>query len=138
MFDVIGAVEATSGLINGIVDRIWPNPEEADKRRLEQLKAELDYEHKLLVGQLKINEMEAKNQSIFVSGWRPAIGWICGLALLYAALLEPVLRFIARVVLHYDGDFPVIDTDITLQILLGLLGLAGMRSFEKSKKIART
>jgi len=137
MFDVIGAVEATSGLINGIVDRIWPNPEEADKRRLEQLKAELDYEHKLLVGQLKINEMEAKNQSVFVSGWRPAIGWICGLALLYAALLEPVLRFIARVVLHYDGDFPVIDTDITLQILLGLLGLAGMRSFEKSKKVAR-
>jgi hypothetical protein len=137
MFDVIGAVEATSGLINGIVDRIWPNPEEADKRRLEQLKAELDYEHKLLVGQLKINEMEAKNQSVFVSGWRPAIGWICGMALLYAALLEPFLRFVARVVLDYDGDFPIIDTDITLQILLGLLGLAGMRSFEKSKKVAR-
>ncbi len=137
MFDVIGAVEATSGLINGIVDRIWPNPEEADKRRIEQLKAELDYEHKLLVGQLKINEMEAKNQNVFVSGWRPAIGWICGMALLYAALLEPFLRFVARVVLDYDGDFPIIDTDITLQILLGLLGLAGMRSFEKSKKVAR-
>jgi len=85
----------------------------------------------LLTGQLEINKAEAESDSTFVAGWRPFCGWIGGFALAYAAILEPLLRFIASVVFAYKGNFPVIDTMLTLQILMGMLGLAGLRTYDK-------
>lgn len=90
----------------------------------------------VMTGQLEINKMEAQNSNLFVSGWRPFIGWGCGIAFLYAALFEPFIRFVATVMFDYKGEFPAIDTQLTLQILLGLLGLAGMRSWEKKEGVA--
>lgn len=90
----------------------------------------------VMTGQLEINKIEASNSNLFVSGWRPFIGWGCGIAFLYAALFEPLVRFIAMVCFDYKGEFPDIDTNLTLQILLGLLGLAGMRSWEKKEGVA--
>ena len=84
--------------------------------------------------QIQINIEEAKSPSLFVAGWRPFVGWTCGAALCYAAILEPVMRFGATVLLTYKGGFPVIDTMLTLQVLLGLLGLGGLRTFEKTRK----
>jgi len=88
----------------------------------------------LAQGQLKINTEEAKNPRLFVSGWRPWIGWICGFALAYASLFEPVIRMVATLY-GYTGEFPKIDTTITLQILLCMLGVGAMRSHDKLKKI---
>lgn len=85
----------------------------------------------LLEGQLEINKVEAASESIFVAGWRPFCGWIGGFGLAYAAILEPIARFVATVIFGYSEDFPVIDTMLTLQILMGMLGLAGMRSYDK-------
>ena len=90
----------------------------------------------VMASQMEINKIEAQNPSLFVSGWRPFIGWVCGISLTYAAIIEPVSRFIAKVIFNYFGEFPVIDTTLTLQILLGLLGLAGMRSWEKREGVA--
>jgi len=84
-------------------------------------------------GQLAINLEEAKHPSIFVAGARPFITWGCGFALLYASIFEPMARFIAQVMFGYSGAFPVIDTTLTMQVLLGLLGLGGMRSYDKQK-----
>ena len=84
-------------------------------------------------GQLAINLAEAKHPSIFVAGARPFIMWGCGFALLYASIFEPMARFVAQVMVGYTGDFPAIDTNLTMQVLLGLLGLGGMRSFDKHK-----
>jgi len=92
-------------------------------------------ENALTTGQLKINEAEARSTNWFVAGGRPFIMWVCGFALLYATILEPFARFIAVLVYGYTGSFPVIDTNLTMQILLGLLGLGGMRSFEKYKGV---
>ena len=89
-----------------------------------------------MASQMEINKIEAQNPSLFVSGWRPFIGWGCGVAFLYAALFEPFIRFVSTVVFKYNGAFPIIDTQLTLQILLGLLGLAGMRSWEKKEGVA--
>ena len=86
-------------------------------------------------GQLAINLEEAKHPSIFVAGARPFIMWGCGFALLYASIFEPMARFIAQVMFGYSGDFPVIDTTLTMQVLLGLLGLGGMRSYDKYKGV---
>jgi hypothetical protein len=75
--------------------------------------------------------------SLFVSGWRPFVGWICGFSLLYVELIEPILRFIAKVCFHYQGDFPLINTELTMQLLFGLLGLAWARSFDKLKGVSK-
>lgn len=137
MFGIDDAINGVSELAKTVVERIWPDANEVERAKSERIAAELNNEFKLMLGQLKINEIEAKHANVFVSGWRPFIGWCCGIALLYAAIFEPIARFIAVVFFDFNQPFPVIDTDITLQVLLGLLGLAGMRSFEKSKGVAR-
>lgn len=130
-------------LVKSVIGRIWPDPAaQADAQlklavmvqngELAQLAADTD----LAKAQLAVNAVEAANASLFVSGARPFILWICGLALGYAAIVEPVARFVATVVYQYDGAYPVIDTDITLQLLFGLLGLSGLRSFDKVKGVA--
>jgi len=121
------------GIITGIREAITgekiSDPTEMAKVTL-QLEA---LENGLKTGQLQINMQEAKSPRLFVSGWRPFVGWGCGFALLYAAIFEPIMRFIATVFFKYSGSFPVIDTDLTMQVLLGLLGLGAMRGFDKLK-----
>lgn len=87
------------------------------------------------MAQLAVNTEEAKSSSVFVSGWRPAIGWTCGLGLLYVSVLLPVAQFIAKMY-GYAGSFPEVDTTITMQVLFGMLGLSGMRTYEKTKGVA--
>lgn len=119
-----------------LIDRLWPDPVQAANARLELFKLQTSGELQLIAGQLEVNKEEAKNASIFVSGWRPFVGWIGGMGLAYVALVEPVSRFVATVIYNYTGAFPVIDTTITFQILLGMLGLGGMRTFEKYSGVA--
>lgn len=89
------------------------------------------------MAQIGVNTEEAKSTNWFVAGGRPFILWVCGIALAYASLIEPIARFIAKVSFGYTGEFPVIDTDLTMQLLYGLLGLGGMRTYEKIKGVAR-
>jgi hypothetical protein len=124
-------------LIKTGLDKFFPDADLELKAKLEAAAAEINNSYQLQLSQLEINKVEAGSTSIFVSGWRPAIGWVCGVSLLYAALVEPIARFIATVLFTYTGLFPIINTELTLQILLGLLGLAGMRSFEKSKGVTK-
>ena len=132
-----------SGLFDlgkGLIDRLWPDPEKKAAAQLELLKmqqsgdlAQLAAETDLAKLQIQTNIEEAKSTNWWVAGWRPAIGWVCGAGLAYAALVEPFARFAAKVWFGYNGDFPVIDTDLTMQILMGMLGLGAMRSVEKVK-----
>ena len=132
-----------SGLFDlgkGLIDRLFPDPAAKAAAQLELLKmqqagelAQLAAETDLAKLQIQTNIEEAKSTNWWVAGWRPAIGWVCGAGLAYAALVEPFARFAAKVWFGYTGDFPVIDTDLTLQILMGILGLGAMRSVEKIK-----
>lgn len=81
-------------------------------------------------GQMAINMEEAKSEHLFVSGWRPFVGWCGGFALAYAAIIEPLISWLARVY-GYAGTFPVLNTDITLQVLFGILGLGTLRTLDK-------
>jgi hypothetical protein len=137
MLGIDDAIAAVSNLADTAVKRIWPDATEIEKAKLVQLSQELQNQFSLIMGQIEVNKIEAASSSVFVSGWRPMVGWICGAALGYAAIIEPLARFVAVVVIGYAGGFPVVDTEITMQVLFGLLGLAGMRSFEKHKGIAR-
>jgi len=98
--------------------------------------AQLEMAAKLAEVQTKINEAEASHRSVFVAGWRPFIGWVCGIGLGYAVFLEPLLRF-AFTVKGWSVDFPEINTNVTMQVLLGMLGLAGARSYEKKNKLTK-
>jgi hypothetical protein len=75
---------------------------------------------------------EARHKSIFVAGWRPFIGWVLGIALLYSLLLHPVFLWLNQIYWHVPNP-PVLDTAILYQILTGMLGLAGIRSYDKNK-----
>jgi len=123
-----------------LLDRLWPDPATRDAAKLKLLEmqqtgelAQLTAETELAKGQMAVNAEQAKSTSLFIAGPRPFVMWVCGGALLYATILEPVARFVAAVVYKYTGAFPVIDTSLTLQILLGLLGLGAYRTYEKVK-----
>jgi len=132
-----------SGLFDlgkGLIDRLFPDPAAKAAAQIELLRmeqtgalAQLAAETDLAKLQIQTNIEEAKSTNWFVAGWRPAIGWVCGAGLAYAALVEPFARFAAKVWFGYAGDFPVIDTGLTMQILMGMLGLGAMRSVEKVK-----
>ena len=120
------------------IERIWPDPikRAEEVRKLEELHqagdlARLDAQVKLLLGQIEINKIEAASSSLLVSGWRPFVGWVGGVAFAYSTILEPLMRFVATVLFEYKGAFPVINDGLTIQVLLGLLGLGMMRSYDK-------
>ena len=126
--------------IGGIIETIGKVADDLITSDADRAKADLDAynaETARLVSQTKINEIEAGSSDSFTRRWRPAVGWVGVIALGYASILEPVGRFIAQVMFGYGGAFPVIDTDLTLQVLLGLLGLGAMRSAEKFKGVAK-
>ena len=132
-----------SGLFSAaqsLIERFFPDPEKKAEAQRALLQMQQNGELALLAAetdlaklQLQVNVEEAKSTNWFVAGWRPFVGWTCGAGLVYVAVLEPLARFAAKVAFGYSGEFPSISTDLTLQILMGMLGLGAMRSVEKIK-----
>ncbi len=123
-----------------LIDKLLPDPVQKAQALLELEKlhqsgdlAKLAAETDLAKGQLAINQEEAKSTNWFIAGWRPFVGWVCGFGFVYAAILDPIARFISLVVFGYKGSFPVIDTALTIQVLFGILGLGAMRTYEKKQ-----
>jgi hypothetical protein len=129
--DVAG-IGAVADFAGKVLERIFPDPTERLKAQTALTQLQESGEFAKLAGQMEINKVEAASTNWFIAGWRPFVGWICGLGLAYVAIVEPIARFIA-LQLAYKGAFPVIDTNLTMQVLLGMLGLAAARSIEKVK-----
>lgn len=119
--------------VGQIADDLTTSDKERMQSDIDAYKAETDR----MDGQVEINKIEAASSSLFVSGGRPFVVWVCAVALAYADVIEPMARFVAKVGFGYDGDFPIINTDLTMQVLVGVLGLGAYRSFEKVKGVAR-
>ena len=85
--------------------------------------------------QIEVNKLEATHASVFVAGWRPFCGWICGSGLAYHFILQPLLVFVVTVVKWQVPPLPVFDMGTLTTVLLGMLGLGGLRSFEKVKDV---
>lgn len=139
----MGGLAALIPLLGSLMDKLFPDPTAAAEAKLKVMQlaqngelAQMQADVTLATGQMEINKAEAANSNVFVSGPRPFIMWVCGIALLYVSLLEPIGRFVATVLYGYKGAFPVIDTTITLQLLFGLLGLGAMRSYDKKNGTA--
>ena len=97
----------------------------------------LEVAAKLAEVQAKINEAEATHRSIFVAGWRPFIGWVCGVALCWHFILQPITVMIIRLAGYEQVILPDFDFSQLSTILMGMLGLGGLRTFEKMKGVSR-
>jgi len=121
--------------IGDTVDKLFTSDEERQEKQNELLKAnrEFDYlENKLIAeqntAQAEVNKVEAANTSLFVAGWRPAIGWVGALALFYQFILYPLLCWIPGI----DAP-PVPNSDALYPLIMGMLGIGTLRSFDKLK-----
>ena len=118
-------------MIGNIISKVADNVDRftLDKQEKAELIAEINK------AQLEVNKVEAGHTSMFVAGWRPFTGWVCSFALLYHFILQPLLTFL----LYTFGNeitLPTFDMTTLTTVLLGMLGLGGMRSFEKVKRSA--
>jgi hypothetical protein len=125
------------GIGSKVIDRLWPDPAQRDAAKLELLKmqqsgdlAQLTADTSLMIEQIKVNAAEATNPSLFVSGWRPGVGWVCVAACGWNWIGLPVAKVIA-VILGHPIDLAPADLTEMLPILMGMLGLGGLRTIEK-------
>lgn len=128
-------ISALLNIGNTLINKLFPDPAQAAQAQLALLKMQQDGELAAISGQMEINKIEAGSSSVFVAGWRPFAGWVCGIGLAYVSIIEPVARLIATLV-GYTGAFPAIDTTLTMQVLLGMLGMGGLRTLDKIKGVA--
>ena len=127
---------ALGPILDGVLKLIPDKNERA--RAKERFEAEmLTAMTGLVQGQLEINKVEAQHGSIFVAGWRPAIGWICGSALGWNFIVQPIITWAAFISGVDMADAPRLDTGELTTILLGMLGLGGLRTYEKRLGVAR-
>jgi len=132
--------DLVSGGVGGIIESVGKVAGDLITTDKERMQADLDAynaETTRMQGQVDVNKIEAGSSSFFVAGARPFIMWICGIAFAYASVVEPMLRFGAKVWFGYHGDFPIIDTNLTMQVLFGILGLGVMRSYDKKAGTAK-
>jgi hypothetical protein len=118
-------------MITNIIDKVAGHVDKftLDKEEKAQLIQEINK------AQIEVNKVEAGSDSFFKSGWRPSVGWICSFALGYHFVLQPMIAFIL-IALGYDIVLPEFDMSTLMTVLMGLLGLGGMRSFEKVQRSA--
>ncbi len=127
---------AVADLASGVINRIWPDANEAEKGKLALALAQLNAELETAKGQTAVNAAEAGSGSLFVAGWRPGIGWICVAALGYQYVIYPALLWLTVFYPTVTAPKPVVS-EILMELLFGILGLAGLRSYEKTKGVAR-
>ena len=128
-------LSVVSPIVNRVLDFI-PNP-------AEKAKAELEIKNQLMQAaiqesqnQAEINKNEASHSSVFVAGWRPAIGWVCAFGFAFQFALTPIVLWIAALT-GSTVILPEIDTQSLYSLTMGMLGMGALRSFEKWKGIAK-
>lgn len=118
-----------------MIGRFVPDKEEARKAEAEFLKLAMDGELKQVIAQLQINAQEAAHPSVFVAGWRPFFGWSGGAGFIYATILQPLLAWGAAIK-GWPAP-PTLNLDLLWVVITGMLGIGGMRTFEKSKGVTK-
>lgn len=128
MADITG-LGAVTELASTVINKIWPDKSEAERQQLAAAVM-------VVQGQIDINKVEAASPSVFVSGWRPFIGWVCGVACAWNWIGLKVALFVAAYLGH-PLDMQPADVSEMMPVLLGMLGLSGFRTVEKIKGVNR-
>lgn len=123
-----------SPILGKVLDKI-PDPTAREKAK-QELSLELMKAFQTAdAQQVEINKIEAQNSNLFVSGWRPFIGWICGVAIAWVFLLQPLLGW-GIAIFDPSIKLPQIQTENLLELVFAMLGMSGLRSYEKMKGVA--
>ncbi len=130
---IIGALVPALGTL---IDRLIPDKAEAEKAR-NQLEAQLvTAANEAALAQVEVNKVEAAHSSVFVAGWRPSIGWVCAAGLAWAFVAAPIASW-ALVAFNIKAELPAIQFDHLFELVLAMLGIGGLRTFEKLRGVAR-
>lgn len=118
-----------------IIDKLFPDPLKKAEATLKLMELQQSGDLAIIAGQFEINKIEAANPNLFVSGWRPFIGWICASGLGIQFVIGPLLEW-ASVLSGHPVKLPEMDMSVLMTLLVGMLGLGGMRTVEKLSKVA--
>ena len=137
MVNIGGILEGAADLI----DIFYDSDEEKAEAKLKLIKLqqdgklkEFEAKQKVMLAQMEVNKVEASHKSIFVAGWRPFVGWVCGFGVLYSFIVHPLIEW-ACVIFKLEIVAPKLETAILINLLLGMLGMAGVRAYEKIKGV---
>ncbi len=132
---LLAALPTLLPALTEVLDRVIPDQAAAAKAKLEMEAKLLEAATAQASQQAEINKAEAGHSSIFVAGWRPYIGWVCGMAIAWAFLLAPMLSWLLPV-MGVVAAVPPLQTEFLLELVFAMLGLGGLRTFEKLKGVA--
>lgn len=130
-------IQALIGPVSSLLDKFVEDKDQKAKLAHDLATMAERHAQELAKGQLEVNKAEAAHRSIFVAGWRPFIGWTCGAALAYHFVLSPIILFATAYAGIEVPELPYFDMETLTTILLGMLGLGGLRSFEKFKGLSK-
>ena len=130
-------LELLVGPVSNILDKFIEDKDQKAKLAHEIATMAERHAQEQVLAQLEVNKTEAAHRSMWVAGWRPFVGWSCGAAMAWHFILLPVTLFITSFVGFEVPELPAFDMDSLMTVLLGMLGLGGLRTFEKSKGLAR-
>lgn len=123
--------------ITGLLDKFVPDADERARLAHEIATMAERQAHELALAQIGVNKAEAASSSIFKGGWRPFIGWTCGAAFAYHFVLQPLAVFVLVSLGEPVPDLPKFEMDALMTVLFGMLGLGGLRTFEKFKGVSK-
>lgn len=122
-------IDKLIGPITGLLDKFIPDADTKSKLAHEVATMAQNHAQELAKAQLGVNKVEAAHRSLFVAGWRPAVGWSCCFALVYSTILSPILGIWFTV--------PPVDSSLLTTVLMGMLGLGAMRTYEKQAGVSK-
>jgi|TARA_B100000965_G_scaffold404991_1_gene437453 hypothetical protein len=129
-------LQALIGPVAGLLDKFIPDADQKMKIAAELSTMAERHAQELAKGQLEVNKVEAASKSMFVAGWRPAVGWVCVLGMAMNFIIVPLGNF-GLSVADIQVVIPMIDTSQMMPVLMGMLGLGAMRTVEKVQKVSR-
>jgi hypothetical protein len=125
------------GPVTGILDKVIEDKDQKAKLAHEIATMSDTHAQQALLAQLEINKAEAASGSLFKGGWRPAVGWICAIAFGYHFVLQPLIIFVVTIIGIDIPELPEFDMSTLLTTLGGLLGIGGLRTYEKQKGLTK-
>lgn len=128
-------VTAVANVVNTVLNRVLPDKTANDAAKAQLLQMQLGGDIASVTGQIDIDKAEAASSSTFVAGWRPFVGWICGGAFGYVYIIQPFLQFLlVAFKVNFDASkLPQLNISEMMPVLLGMLGLGAMRSYDKTQ-----
>jgi hypothetical protein len=123
-------------VVSSVLDKVIPDNNAKEKAKADIEKALIDNAAQINLAQAETNKIEANHRSVFIAGWRPFLGWVCGIGFSWIFVLNPILQW-GLALYGINAVLPQLQTDVLMELTIALLGLAGLRSWEKSKGITK-